>query len=100
MNNLLISCDAKLLERENEKVMQAIQSLGNCVKINESLWYVRSAKGAADALTAVSKVCDSNNITCVVDATNEVIALDTAAPLEAMSVIRHNWNKESVKKEK
>ena len=99
MNNLLISYNAKSPERDNEGITQAIQSLGDCVKINKSLWYVRSAKGAADALAVVSKVCDSNNI-AVVDATNEVIALDTIAPLEAMSFIRHNWNKESVEREK
>ncbi|MCY4052995.1 MAG: hypothetical protein OXE98_03845 [Hyphomicrobiales bacterium] len=93
MNNLLISYEAKSPKQNNEGVTQAIQSLGDCVKINDSFWYVRSAKNAADALAVVSKACDPNNAACVVDATNEVIALDTTAPLEAMSAIRHNWNK-------
>lgn len=95
MSNLLISCETKSPEQNNREVIQAIQSLGECVKISESFWYVRSAKSAADALIVVSKACDPNNIVCVVDATNEVIALDTTAPLEATGAIRHNWNKES-----
>lgn len=98
MNNLLISCETESPE-QNEGVMQAIRSLGNCVKINESFWYVRSAKSAADALTIVSKAYGSDNTVCVVDATNEVIALDTAASLEAMGIIRYNWNKKSVGRE-
>ena len=93
MNNLLISCEPALLDQDNEGVMQTIRSLGDCVRINKFFWYVHSAKSAADASIALRAGSDPNNIICVVDATNETIALDVNTSPEAMNAIRQNWNK-------
>ena len=93
MNNLFVSCEPKSLSQGSEEAVQAIRSLGDCVKINNFFWYVRSAKSAADASIVVRAACDPNDVICVIDATNETIALDATTLPETMSAIRQNWNK-------
>lgn len=91
-NNLYISYDLRFPERNYERAIEAIQSLGHWARISESFWYVCSSKSALEALAAVSDACDANDTVCVIDVTNGHSTWTNVAP-EIEKAIHDYWNK-------
>jgi len=91
-NNLFISYDLYTPGQNYEKVIAAIQALGNWAKVHKSFWFVKSSLSASDAATRVWAVMDSNDSLIVIDATNNLAAwhnLDS----KVSQFIKDNWLK-------
>ncbi|MDQ3816217.1 MAG: hypothetical protein M3362_00835 [Acidobacteriota bacterium] len=91
-NNLFVSYDLYNPGQNYEKVAAAIKSLGNAIKVQLSLWYVKSNYNANQAIDVVGKAIDSNDTLIVVDATNKQAVMKNLKP-EISKFIIDNWNK-------
>ena len=69
-NNLFVSYDLYRPGQDYETVSEAIKSLGNWAKVQQSLWYVNSTYTASDAAKKVRSVMDKNDSLIVIDCTN------------------------------
>ena len=91
-NNLHISYDLYSPGQNYDDVIDAIKTLGNWAKIQQSFWYVNSTKTAREALDIVWAKCDANDSLYVVDATNNVAAWQNISD-EASAFILDHWGK-------
>jgi hypothetical protein len=91
-NNLFVSYDLYNPGQNYEKVAAAIKSLGNSIKVQLSLWYVKSNYKAPEARDIVAKAIDKNDTLIVIDATNNQAAMSNLKP-EISKFIIDNWNK-------
>lgn len=91
-NNLFVSYDLYNPGQNYEKVAAAIKSLGNSIKVQLSLWYVKSNYDASQARDIVGKAIDTNDNLIVIDATNNKAAMKNLKP-EISKFIIDNWNK-------
>ena len=72
MNNLVVSYDLYQPGQDYSAIEDAIESLGNAIKIHQSVYFVRSSKNAMDARKAIHAKMDSNDTLIVIDATNNL----------------------------
>lgn len=91
-NNLHISYDLNSPGQNYSKVIEAIKSLGNWAKINESFWYVNSTKTAEQACDIIYANMDYNDELYVVDSTNNEAYWRNLSD-EVSKHIQDNWSK-------
>ena len=69
-NNLHISYDLKNPDRDYEKVIAAVKTLGSWAKIQYSFWFVKSEFTAEQARDYLLRYIDANDSIYVADSTN------------------------------
>lgn len=72
MNNLIVSYDLYQPGQDYKAIEEAIESLGEAIKIHQSVYYVRSSKSVTDARKAIHAKMDSNDTLIVIDASNNL----------------------------
>lgn len=70
LNNLFISYDLNSQGQNCEKLVEVIESLGSCVKVHRTFWYVSSRHSCGEAADRVWAAMDPNDSLMVVDVTN------------------------------
>lgn len=90
MNNLFISYDLKSPGQNYERVIAAIKTLGSWAKVQYSLFYVKSAYSASEAVDIVRRAQDANDSVIVIDATNNNAAWQGIDP-KVGEFIKQNW---------
>ena len=70
MNNLVISYDLHQPGQDYKAIEEAIESLGDAVKIHLSVYCVHTKKSAKEAMLLIHPFMDANDTLFVVDATN------------------------------
>jgi hypothetical protein len=90
MANLHVSYDLYAPDKNYEKVIAKIKTLGSWAKVHKSFWYVDTRLTAAQVRDAVWAVMDNNDSLYVVDATNNVAAWQNIAEAAATH-IREHW---------
>ena len=91
-NNLHISYDLHNPDKNYDRVIAAVKSLGSWAKIHYSYWYVKSNLTAAQARDAMKAAMDANDSVYVVDATNNSAAWHNISP-DAAQFISGKWDK-------
>lgn len=89
-NNVHVSYDLFAPEKNYERVIAKIKTLGSWAKIHKSHWYLKTALDAGQVRDAVWAAMDSNDSLYVVDATNNVAAWENIDETVARH-IRDNW---------
>ena len=70
LNNLCISYELNSPGQNYDRLVQAIKSLGSCVVVQSSFWYVSSKRSCGEAADIVWAAMDPSDSLIVVDATN------------------------------
>lgn len=91
-NNLFISYDLNSPGQNYQAVINAIKNLGPWAKLQKSLWYVKAALTATQALEKVLPSMDPNDSLVVVDATNNDAAWINVVA-EASKQVKDYWRK-------
>lgn len=89
-NNVHVSYDLFAPDKNYERVIAKIKTLGNWAKIHKSYWYLKTTLTAGQVRDAVWSAMDGNDSLYVVDATNNVAAWENIDASVATH-IRDNW---------
>ena len=92
MNNLIISYDLHQPDRNYEAVTEAIESLGQAIKIHQSVYYVCSVKSAREARDFLNAFIDNNDSTFVIDASKNTWA-GHRLPYNVPEFLKIAWEK-------
>lgn len=90
-NNLHISYDLNVPNKDYAAVFEAIQSLGAWAKVHKSFWYVRSNYTAQQAAEIVWAVMDASDTLYVADTSNN-LAYWYNLPPEVSKQIQNHWH--------
>ena len=91
-HNLFVSYDLHAPDKNYEKVIEAVKTLGDWAKVHYSLFYVDSYFTAAEAVERVRPSLDSNDSLIVVDAANNQAAWRHLSP-KVGTYIKDHWNR-------
>lgn len=89
-NNLTASYDLFKPGQNYEVLIEQIKLLGNWAHVHESVWYVNSDCGAAQARDRLLPYLDANDSLFIVDATNNDAARYNLKP-QVAKFIKENW---------
>lgn len=89
-NNVHVSYDLFAPDKNYERVIAKIKTLGSWAKIHKSFWYLDTALSAEQVASAVWAAMDTNDSLYVVDATNNIAYWYNLAP-EASKLIQERW---------
>lgn len=88
-NNLIIGYDLYKKGQDYDAVIDAIKSLGAAIKIQQSVWYVKSKHSSEQAYDIVRKSTDPNDYLIVVNASQNGFKAHLAP--EVTAFMKSNW---------
>jgi hypothetical protein len=89
-NNVHVSYDLYAPEKNYERVIAKIKTLGSWAKIHKSFWYIDTNLTAEQVRNAVWSAMDTNDSLYVVDSTNNMAAWQNISE-PASKHIRDHW---------
>ena len=89
-NNLVVSYDLHKPEQNYDAVQDRIKSLGAWARVQRSVWYVKSAVSASDAVTHIWAAMDANDSLIVFDLANNTAAWMNLDP-QVSQFLQQQW---------
>lgn len=86
-NNLIIAYDLNKPDQDYEAIEQAILGLGDGLKIQQSVWYVKSDSSPQEAFQLLSKALGENDFLFVTRAAEAAWRLPKAVSL----IMKDRW---------
>lgn len=90
-NNLFVSYRAHAADQDTALLLRAMNSVGACIQVQESLWYINSQLDAVKAKEVILDNIDPKDTLLIIDASNNEFAMNRNLREQAESRIRHVW---------
>ena len=90
MANLFISYDLNSPGQDYDTIIKEINSLGSCIKVQKSLWYVQSTLTVKQVSDRLTQYIDTNDSIIVIDASNNK-AISYGLSDEVDKYIKDRW---------
>ena len=91
-NNLFVSYRAHAADQDTTQLIRALNSLGACMQVQESFWYINSQFNSSKAKEVILDHIDPKDTLMIIDASNNEFEMNRNLREQVELRIRHVWD--------